>query len=125
MLKTNSKQVREAVKNFIVENYTPENYGWKETTDFNEVKELLNTAFYDEKVKLDNRYKAGHITRQELFEEWCGGLPTIFCTDDIYLKSAVDLVGDMLEQTETERNKYTERDAEKLMVYLIYRELNR
>ena len=125
MLRTNSKKVREAVKNFIIENYTPENYGWEETQDFNEVSEMLKKAFYDEKVRFDKRFEVGRISHFDLFEEWCGGLPSIFCTDDIYLRSAVDLVGDMLEQTEEERNKYSEKEATLLMVKLIYRELYR
>ena len=123
MLRTNSKQVKEAIKNFIVKNYTPENYNWKETEVFEEVAQALRYAFNKEKVELDNRYKVGRITKFDLFAEWCAGLPSIFCTDDIFLQSAVDLVGDMLQQTEAERNKYTESEAEQLMVKLIYREL--
>ena len=56
------------------------------------------------------------------FEDWAQGLPLggLFCY--YYNREAVDDLGDILEQSETERNKFTEREAEKCLTSLIFNE---
>lgn len=50
------------------------------------------------------------------------GLPSFLGTYKYYYSgSAIDVLGDILEQTEEERNRYTEAEAEKCMTYLLYR----
>ena len=61
----------------------------------------------------------------EVFKDWMQGLPSAFHALYYYNESAVDLVGDWLEQSETERNSYTEEQAEELASRLIFRELTK
>ena len=141
MLKTNSKEARNRIKNFIVENVYPFDYDGHEElkaiitaeadSDTHSVraweltKEAINEVFYDEKLKHDNRYKVGRISKQELFSDWCYGLPSFLDCDFVYRLSAVEVLGDLLEETEAERNRYTEEEAERCLIYLMFRELSR
>ena len=131
MLKTNSKKVNEKIRELIINSYNSadEFYGYngrEMKTEYNDIcKDILDT-FYIEKCKNNTYYKKHLMSMQELFIEWCQGLPTGFnVADDVYLHSAVDFVGNVLEQTEAEKAKYTESEAEKLMMILFYRELTK
>lgn len=58
--------------------------------------------------------------------DWMQGLPTAFpVADDIFLHSAVDFLGDLLDETEEEKQRFTDEQAEKRSVYLLYRELEK
>jgi hypothetical protein len=48
-------------------------------------------------------------------------LPSVINTLYYYNRSAITDLGDILEETEDERNRYTESQAEKLLTKLIYR----
>lgn len=140
MLKTNSKQainnIWEYLEGFIdiindeLVAYNPEwNYLTKGNIEKNN-REALATVIYKEfiieKVKEDNQYKAGRISKQELFEEWAQGLAMcgIF---DYYLYRENDnpreILGNILEETEEEKNRYTEDQAAERLTQLIYREV--
>lgn len=131
MLKTNSKEVMNRIKKVIMDSYeAAEEYytfdGGAMKTEYNEIcKDILN-MFYIEKLHLDNRYKAGRISKADLFMDWMQGLPTAFpVADDIFLHSAVDFLGDLLDETEEEKQRFTDEQAEKRSVYLLYRELEK
>lgn len=132
MLKTNSKAVNEKIKNIIIECYknSGEYYGFEgremASGYAGMCKDIMN-AFYIEKVKNDCQYKAGRISAQDLFMDWMQGLPTAFSVaDDVfYHGDALDYLGDLLEQTEAEKAKYTTEQAEKTTCYLFYRELKK
>lgn len=98
MLKTNSKEVMNRIKKIIMDSYeAAEEYytyeGATMKTEYNEIcKDILN-MFYIEKLHLDNRYKAGRISKSDLFMDWMQELPTAFpVADDIFLHSAVDFL---------------------------------
>lgn len=89
------------IKKIIMDSYeAAEEYytfeGATMKTEYNEIcKDILN-MFYIEKLHLDNRYKAGRISKSDLFMDWMQGLPTAFpVADDIFLHSAVDFLGDL------------------------------
>lgn len=65
------------------------------------------------------------MTEQERFEEWAAGLPSILDTCYYYNRSAVDDLGAILEETDSEKARYSEQQAETRLTYLIYRELVR
>lgn len=119
MLKTNSKKARENVKKWILDNLGPD----YNARSFNEAAEIIKAHFYEEKLKNDLRYKAGRISHFDLFEDWTSGLPGALCCDDIYLRPVVPVVAAILEETPEEAARFSESDAEKLMIRLIYREL--
>lgn len=130
MLKTNSKAANEKIKNIIMDCYkdSAECYGFEGremATDYNGIcKDIIN-AFMNEKEQ-DCLYRAGRISKQDLFYDWMRGLPTAFnVSDDIFLRDALDYLGDLLEQTETEKAHYTTEKAEKTACYLFYRELTK
>ena len=131
MRRTNSKEAMEAIKNAIIESYNNcEEYytydGAEAKTEYNDICKDIMDAFFNEKCKHDNRYNAGRISKQDLFIDWMQGLPTALdVADDIFLGSAVDWLGDILEQTDTEKARYTDEQAEKTACYLLYRELTK
>ena len=119
MLRTNTKKVKDGVKAYIMENFEAYDGDDVNATDFKSVAVYIWETFNDEILKHDRR----RMSYQDFFIEWLQGLPTVLHCPH-YFESAVDIVGDLLEQTENERNKYTEMDAEHLMSYLIYREIS-
>ena len=119
MLRTNSKKARENIRQWILENLGSD----YEAGTFQEAAKIINEHFYAEMIKHDNRYKAGRVSRFELFKDWTSGLPGALCCDDIYLRPVVPVLARILEETEAEASKYSEDEAEAKLVALIYREL--
>lgn len=120
MLRTNSKQARENIRQYIIENFTPENYTDEEITGFENIAKFILDVFKSEYYNVTGRY-----TQAEAFKNWCSGLPSVLDTCYYYNRSAVEDVKNILEETEAEANKYTEQQAEELLTSLIYRELMR
>ena len=125
MLKTNSKKAIENIKNYIINNFDFCNYDdgiTEEPTTFSEIAKLIYNCFLEEK-----RYNDGYrgYTEQELFFDWCSGLPSVIDTCYFYNRSAVEDLAMILEETEAEKEKYSESEAEKLLTNLIYREIKK
>lgn len=146
MLRTNSKKAIENIRAYILDNFDVCNY-----SEYGYITEAIETnkrrdsydsdlprydifsmaahaildCFHAEKLKYDNRYQAGRVSRSDLFVDWCQGLPSILDCGYYYNRSALKDVQNILEQTNTEAAKYSERDAEKLLTALIWRELNK
>lgn len=117
MLKANSKQARENVRAYIINHFCPSDYDFTgDASDFATVARFIMAQFENEKPR--NRGN-----RQEIFVDWCAGLPSVLDTCYYYNRSAVDDLGAILEETETEKARYTEQQAEKLLTKLIYAEL--
>ena len=123
MLKTNSKKARENVINYIIDNFTPENYtdtppeGWSEIAKF-----IINT-FRSEKYSRPEDYRYYNNNELTAFIDWVQGLPSVLDTCYFYNRSAIDDLGAILEETETEKKKYNETEAEQLLTRLIYKVL--
>lgn len=117
MLRTNSKKVIEAVKAYVIENHETEGETFEAIA-----REILAD------VKRVNGYevkRSRSYTWQQAFCDWSCGLPSLLDTCYHYNVSAVDLLGGWLEETEEEKAKYTEQEAEKMIDYLIFRELSK
>ena len=125
MLKTNSKQARENVKRYILDNFNSE---YAEETvnpeNFAEVAKAIYFEFF-RVIKNDYRYIKHNMSLQDLFEDWASGLPGIIDTCYYYNRSALKDVQNILEQSDEQAGKYSESQAEKLLSYLIYREVSR
>lgn len=124
MLKTNTKKARENIKNYIIENYERgEDYTHHginvDTTNWDEIRKNIKDIFYLEYGRQIRLYKSEY----DAFNNWCRGLPSILDTCYYYNRSAIKDLGDILEETEEERNKYSEEQAEEKLTYLIYREV--
>lgn len=121
MLRTNSKKAIENIRAYIVNGFDGTNYGIETPETFEEVARIIYNTFADEYLYEYNRRR----NEQEVFVEWCAGLPSIIDTCYYYNRSAVTDLGDILEETEEERNRYTEAQAEETLSRLIYREILR
>lgn len=121
MVKVNSKTAREGLRKYIRENYNPDGYyEYEDTTDVKKISANILSCFYDEKVRFDSR----KMIFEDLFMEWMYGLPSILNADYI-LMSAKDVLGGILDETEAERDRFTETQAEEMLTRLIWDELLR
>ncbi len=125
MLRTNSKQAAANIRAYILNNFNPydeQPREWPEAAAY-----ILDTFRIEERVDemVEKYHRAGRfISEQSLFETWAQGLPSVLVCS-YYYKSAVDDLGEILEETAEERAKYTEEQAEQLLTRLIYRELKK
>ena len=122
MLKTNSKKALENIRSYIVDNFTPENYNLELSNDFATAAKVIYNCFIEEKSGTNDW---GRVSESVIVADWCAGLPSIFDTCYYYNRSAVDDLGEILEETEEEKEKYTQTEAEKLLTALIYREIKK
>jgi hypothetical protein len=125
MLKPSSKQARENTRKYIMDHFDPSGYVDQPPEKWEDIARFIMDTFYDEKCRLDNRYQRGLINRYQLFFEWCQGLPSLLDTCYYYNRSAVDDLGSILEETEAEKARFTEAEAEARLTHIIYMELQR
>lgn len=127
MLRSNTKKAAENVRSYIVAqdaDYIAERSGYTISED--ETEKLLAYAFdifKDEmKYEIERNYRCASYP---IFKDWASGLALggLFCY--YYNRSAVDDLGGILEETEEERSKYTEAEAEEMLTRLIYREMSK
>ena len=123
MLKTNSKKARENIRDYIMDNFDASNYTDTPPETWEEIAPFIMETFQTEKYySLEYMRKAG-ISEMQAFLDWAAGLPSVLDTCYYYNRSAVDDLGMILEETEAEKAKYTETQAEELLTRLIFREL--
>ena len=119
MLKTNSKQARENIRTYIIDNVAFDGYGIETPATFEGIAAAVLDVFRSE-----YRYSIPrHACEQEAFIDWCSGLPSVLDCCYFYNRSAVDDLAAILEETDAEKSRFLESDAEKLLSVLIYREL--
>ena len=123
MLTPNSKKAAENIRAYIVDNFTPENYTDNPPQEWPEIAAFILVTFRSEKYWCPQDVRYYHGSDQAAFADWCAGLPSVLDTLYFYNRSAVDDLGAILEETEREKARYTEQQAEQLLTSLIYREL--
>lgn len=123
MLRTNSKKAAENIRAYIVDGFTPEGYTDNPPQEFPKIAAFILDIFRSEKYHLPEDRRYYHGCELSAFRDWCTGLPSVFDTCYFYNRSAVDDLGAILEETEQEKARYTEQQAEQLLTDLIYREL--
>lgn len=131
MLKTNSKQVVLKVRMWILSNIAtygdyndmPKPKGKGNTYDESQFDELASWILY--KMQ-DEKGGLLYHSRFEQFRDWASGLPTALHTADYYAgRPAVDFVGDLLEESPKERERFSELDSLQLTDLLVFRELEK
>ena len=123
MLRTNTKAVKAKIQNYIIDNFRPDDYTSDPPQEFGEIAKFILQTFRSEKYNLPEDFRY-YKTEQAAFADWASGLPGVLDTADYYCRnSAVDILCGILEETEQEKAKYTETEAESLLTLLIYREL--
>ena len=132
MLKTNSKKAINNIWDYLeefIDAINDERITYQADKNYlqpgnrHELAKTIYEIYESEKKNNDNMFAAGRITDAALFEEWASGLALCGMFDFWYHCTAVKILGDILEETETEREKFTESDAEKMLTSLIYREV--
>ena len=124
MLRTNSKKARENLRAYILDHTEDNDTGYTPST-FSEAAHMVWDAFNREYMSDDDQRRYNlhvHKTWQDCFVAWCSGLPSMLDTS-YYLHSAVKDLGDVLEESEEERARFSETEAETLLSRLIYREI--
>ena len=124
MLRTNTKKAIENIRAYIMDNFTPENYTDNPPKDFPGVAAFILDTFRREYAHILN---SDYYHRNEFaaFTDWCQGLPSVLDTCYYYNRSAVADLGQVLEETEEEKARFTEDEAERRLTWLIYRELSK
>ena len=125
MLKTNSKKARENVRNYIIARFTPEGYTDNPPQEFPEIARFILAAFRNANYRLPEDFHYYRNNEFAAFADWCAGLPSVLDTYYYCNRSAVDDLGAVLEETEEEKARYTEEQAESTLTLLIYRELTK
>lgn len=111
---------------YILEHFDPSNYG-EDPDNFNtfeDVSVYVWRVFTTEYRLRDSNTLRYYKTLQNAFESWLRGLPSVLDPAFLYHESAVDVLGSWLQETEEEKSKYTESQAEDYILRLIYREIS-
>lgn len=131
MLKTNSKKAVQNIRNYIMDKFNFEDYketGLKEPTTWEEISAFIWDRFVKEKRKElysvvkkgQELYKSG---LQNVFIDWCQGLPSVLDACYYYNRSAIDDLGAILEETPEEKERFTQSAAEEMLSKMIFEEL--
>jgi len=125
MLRTNTKKAAANIRAYIMDGFTPENYTDNPPQEFPEIAAFILDTFRSEKYWCLQDVRYYHGCERLAFRDWCAGLPSVLDTCYYYNRSAVDDLGAILEETEEEKARFTEQEAEQLLTDLIYRELTK
>lgn len=125
MLRTNTKKARENIQKYIMDNFDGTDCGIDPPETFNDTAKIILSVFRDEKYSHTYDFNYYHGNEYAAFRDWCAGLASVLDTCYYYNRSAVDDLGEILEETDGERAKYSEQDAEEMLTRLIYRELTK
>lgn len=126
MLKTNSKQVKEKVLNYIIDSVEDWELDNQDLAEAWQSYKYYGTKEYNKaicKTILDIIIKEKHINYVSYYEfkDYCQGLPSILDCNYYYNVSAKKIIKEWLEETDEEADKYTEEQAEELITRLLYR----
>lgn len=123
MLRTTCKKALDNIRAYILENTDISGYDkYEEPETFEEAALIIWDEFQSAK-KYELCRPRTNI--QECFIDWCAGLPSILDTCYYYNRSAVDDLGEILEETAEEKARFTESQAEQQLSWLIYREISK
>lgn len=123
MLKTNSKKAKENLQQYIINHFDGTGYTDTPPEQWHDIATFIINTFRSEKYNCTADYRYYKNNELIAFVDWASGLPSVLDTCYFYNRSAVDDLGDILEETQEERDKYTETDAEQCFTRLIYRTL--
>ncbi len=122
MLKTNSKKAIENLKKWTVDHFNADDYGDfdGDENNFSDCAKYIYRVFLREKYEGAEHYHR-NTSMQDIFADWCAGLPSILNTADYYYtRRAVDVLGEILEETDEEKARYSQTQAENLLSALLW-----
>ena len=127
MLKTTTKRAIDNIRKYIVEHYDgsgyDENTPEAQAATFEEISKVIRADV----IRVEGwRNKGGRFCPFEtMFIEWASGLPGLLDTCYYYNRSAIEDLGAILEETEEEKAKYSEIEAETMLSKLLAREIRK
>lgn len=123
MIRSNSKRAIDNIQKYIIAGFSCENYEVENIpTTFPEIARFILDRCNDEKFYATSCAR-DRVPTIAVFEDWCQGLPSSLDTCYYYNRSAVSDLGEILEETQEETDRYDESRAAKMLTSLIYREL--
>lgn len=126
MIKSNSKKARERIRSYIIDGFHDSDYEtWNglKVDDFSIIAKIILTDF--NRVTGSDYYYRRFPSNMERFVDFTRGLPSMVnCDFWLGCEAGKDLLAAWLEETETEKNKYTEEKACVMIARMIYRELS-
>lgn len=125
MLKTNSRKATENIRSYVIRGFTPEGYTDNPPQNWNGIAAFILDTFRSEKYHSPQDFRYYNGNEFAAFTDWCAGLASVLDTCYYYNRSAVDDLGAILEETDAEKARYTEAQAEQVLTTLIYRELKK
>ena len=117
MLRTTTRKAKDNIRKYIID-HAPEEMT-ENGEDFAAVARAIFDRFKEEKS--GEYYK--RFPELEVFTDWAQGLACDGLFLYYYNTPAIDAIGDILEETQEERERYTEDQAEERLTWLIYREI--
>ena len=121
MLRTNSKKAMENIRTYIEKNFDCTNYDLEKEPETFEEKACFILAT----CRKEKRYSLYSASSYEMFRDWCQGLPCVLDTCYYYNRSATEDLAAILEETDYEKIRFSESEAEEKLTQLIYRELKK
>lgn len=124
-MKTTTREARQNIRQYILDHFDPCGYDFTGPCSFPNVARFILSVHAEEKAYSPEYQSRKGYTNEQVFIDWAQGLPSVLDTCYFYNRSAVDDLGEILEQSEREKAQYSEREAELMLTHLIYRELKR
>lgn len=128
MLKTNNKKAINNLKIYIINHCDFSDYDCikqPKNEDFKEYAKAIYQDFIDCAYSTINDKKYFNFNEFNAFIYYMSGLPSHGLGDYYCGYNANNILGDILEESEEERNRYSKDDSEKLLTYLIYRTIKK
>lgn len=99
----------------------------KEVDKFSVVANIIYTEFYIEVIRHNDLYNTRLLKEYDYFKGWAQGLPSLGTFNYVLpnIDDAQDILANILEETEEEKEKYTYEQACERLTSLIYREIKK
>lgn len=124
-MKSTRKEVKHNIHMYICRHFDPTNYGREkdEFRTFHDIAIYIFETFAAEYRLNDPQTLRYYRTQENAFISWLQGLPSVLDPEYYYKESAVDLVAAWMDETQAEKERFTEDQAEYYASRLIYREI--
>ena len=121
MLKTNSKKAINNTRQYVIDCANLADYGIHENFTPDNWKAFQETYIPIIRKELFYRLPENAPVSFETFKHYMQGLPSLF--GYFIGENALNDLAEILEETEEEKNRFTQNEAAELLTKLIYREL--
>lgn len=122
MIKSNSKIAKKNIRNYVTNNFLA--YDYTTYDNFEDTAAHIFKMFREE--YLDGTKPGWFKSIQDAFTQWAQGLSGGGVFDFWTYRDGlnpVEILGDILEETETEKARFNEDQAAEMLTNLIYREI--